>query len=374
MRSRLLATLVLAAFSIATSLVLAEAALRWLRPQPLAFSWLTPHGLRLHAPSRELVSERQEFRVGARFNALGFRGEEFAVPKPPGRFRILALGDSFTEGLQVEEHETFVARIAAGLGDAPVDALNLGVSGYGTSGELAVLRLFGPILQPDLVLVFFCLQNDVYNNIASDLCRLGPDGVHCRLPERPSAGELRFDHLKSWFATRFHLWQLMRAATSSDWFYRMGLRAAPPTEPSRKEARDTYREPPPPALADGLALTQGVLGELRDFAASLGAETWVVLIPAREQIWDHEWEAILAVDDAPETLVRNGAQRQVGDRARALGIPVIDLYDAFRARRAAGDDLYWMTDAHFDAQGHAVTADAVLAALRARGLPPEAAR
>ena len=29
-------------------------------------------------------------------NALGLNDVEFAIPKPPGRFRIMALGDSFT--------------------------------------------------------------------------------------------------------------------------------------------------------------------------------------------------------------------------------------------------------------------------------------
>ena len=142
-------SLLLALASLLLGLVLAEALLRVFRPQTLGLSMLSEDGLVLHMPGHRALYRREEFTVETRFNALGFRGPEFAVPKPEGTFRILALGDSFTEGLQVEEEDLFTTRIERALrGTTPrVEVLNLGVSGMGTDDELELLRLFGPRLE-----------------------------------------------------------------------------------------------------------------------------------------------------------------------------------------------------------------------------------
>jgi lysophospholipase L1-like esterase len=363
----------LLAVSTAASLALGECALRAFRPEPLGFHWLSAEGLPVHVPN--LVSEyrREEFRAAVRINSLGFRDGEFAIPKPPGTFRILALGDSFTEGLQVHDGETFTARMTTALStpQRPVEVLNLGVSGYGTADALALLRVYGPRLEPDLVLLFVCLANDVANNVASPLCHREGDRLVCGLPEPPDPRRLAISHLRSRLAASSQLYQLLRLATAHPFFARIGLRAElEQTPPERPFGRDQYREPPPAYVRDGFDLTRDMLGELRDAAKELGAETWVVLVPVREQIWDREWNAILASDARPETLVRDALQRALGDRARELGLVVVDLYDAFRTHNGAGETLYWRIDAHYDAAGHALTADEVVAALRARGLPP----
>ncbi|HSE94892.1 MAG TPA: hypothetical protein VLD61_03325, partial [Methylomirabilota bacterium] len=51
----------------------------------------------LASKPEHVVPHRRWFNYWA--NALGFNDEEFTVPKPGGRFRILAVGDSFTHGL-----------------------------------------------------------------------------------------------------------------------------------------------------------------------------------------------------------------------------------------------------------------------------------
>jgi len=352
--------------SLGASLAVAEVALRWLRPMPLGFSQLSPDGLQLHVRDHEGVYQREEFAVSVRTNELGFRGPAFAVPKPPDRFRVLAVGDSFTEGLQVEEADTVSEQLAGRLagGAQKVEVLNLGVSGYGTADVIAMLRTFGPRLEPDRVALFFCLGNDVRNNVQSELCRMGEAGVECRQPERPSARRLAVASLKAQLGARFQLYQLLRAATASPSFQRLGLRAAtqPESTPEMPFESDIYREPEPAYLVNAHALTQGMLAILRDEVQQLGADLWVVLIPTREQVEEAGWDALVAADARPDSLHRDRPQRAVGALARALGIPVVDLFDAFRAHADAGERLYWRIDAHWNAMGHALAADEVASA------------
>jgi lysophospholipase L1-like esterase len=364
------AALLLALSGIA-SLALAECSVRALWPQPLGFSYLNEDGFILHVPNREGEYRRDDFRARVRINSTGFRGDEFAIPKPAGTFRIVALGDSFAEGMQVHDEETFAALLEASLTtpERPVEVANLGVSGYGTSQELALLRVFGPRLEPDLVIVFFCLANDVRNNLQSDLCRWQDGRLECRLPERPSPRRLALAHLRGQIATRSHLFQLLRAATASPVFQQIGVRAPVPPEstPEMPFGIDLYRATPPAYLADGLALTRETLRELAARAADLGAETWLVLLPIREQIWDRKWNELAAT--APEPPLRDGPQRPLRAIAAEIGMPVVDLYQAFRDHNGAGETLYWPIDGHFDAAGHALTAREVADALRAQGLP-----
>jgi hypothetical protein len=72
-------------------------------------------------------------------NAYGHRGAPPRADRPPGSRRILALGDSFTEGVQVGEADLFTARIAAA--EPTLEVLNAGVGGYGTVQEYLYLAL-----------------------------------------------------------------------------------------------------------------------------------------------------------------------------------------------------------------------------------------
>jgi hypothetical protein len=102
-------------------------------------------------PSSE--SEDGLFRV----NALGARGpREYPVEKPAERTRLACFGDSFVFGDEIREEWTFESILESR--DARLEALNFGVSGYGTDQALLRYRRVGR-LDADVVVIGLLLEN-----------------------------------------------------------------------------------------------------------------------------------------------------------------------------------------------------------------------
>ena len=96
-------------------------------------------------------------------NSLGFRGPEVVRPKPPGTFRILALGDSITWGDYLQEGETFPSQtqnILNARGERTrFEVINAGIGDVGTREEVDLLEETGLQVQPDLVALCFYLND-----------------------------------------------------------------------------------------------------------------------------------------------------------------------------------------------------------------------
>jgi lysophospholipase L1-like esterase len=89
-------------------------------------------------------------------NALGLRGGEIARPKPPGTYRVLAVGDSCTFGSGAGSADTYPAQLERQLRtlrqDMGFEVLNAGVPGFTSYQALRYLETEGFDLQPDAVL------------------------------------------------------------------------------------------------------------------------------------------------------------------------------------------------------------------------------
>jgi lysophospholipase L1-like esterase len=98
-------------------------------------------------------------------NSWGFRDD----PPPPldqtrGKHRVMLLGDSFVEGYNIESRDR--ASDMLRQMDSTLVINNCGIRGYSTDQELLTLKKFGPLIKPEVVIVFFCL-NDLLNNTAN---------------------------------------------------------------------------------------------------------------------------------------------------------------------------------------------------------------
>lgn len=107
-----------------------------------------------------------DFWVSEKVNSLGFLDSEPALPKPPGRFRILLVGDSFVEAVQVPIAQKLQTLLAEDLNrrfpDRKFDAVALGYSGTGQANQLPFYER-NRDLKPDLVILLF-VSNDFANN------------------------------------------------------------------------------------------------------------------------------------------------------------------------------------------------------------------
>jgi hypothetical protein len=159
-------------FGLVTSVVLAELGLRAVAHFHAPTRYLVTVGDGVERPvfetleaylasHPELVPHRDFLNYWS--NAFGLNDLEFDVPKPQGRFRIMALGDSFTYG-SVPYPEAVMTRLEEALrANCPgvdLDLLNFGIGGANVWDYKTLFELAGPTFDPDLVLVNFYLGND----------------------------------------------------------------------------------------------------------------------------------------------------------------------------------------------------------------------
>ena len=97
-------------------------------------------------------------RYRLRVNAAGIRSDrEYAEQKPPGVFRIIALGDSFAAGQFVDNALRFSEILERRHEN--LEVINLALDGTGTDQQLLAYEEFAPRFEHDLVLILPFLQN-----------------------------------------------------------------------------------------------------------------------------------------------------------------------------------------------------------------------
>jgi lysophospholipase L1-like esterase len=97
-----------------------------------------------------------------RTDARGFRERTQASAKPPGRLRVLGIGDSIMWGWGISEDQTYLRLLEEPLTHAlrvPVDVVNLAVPTYNTLQEAAILERYGMAPSPDLVVVGYTMND-----------------------------------------------------------------------------------------------------------------------------------------------------------------------------------------------------------------------
>lgn len=147
-----------------------------LSPSYVGGPWHVPGERYLHkgVPLRPQLEPENEVT----WNRAGWHDVDHELARAPGSVRILVLGDSYVEGVQVPLRELYhlgLERELEARTGVEVEAIAYGWSGWGQRQELVALRDGSPsdhpryppglAFDPDLVLVEFLAGNDVRNNL-----------------------------------------------------------------------------------------------------------------------------------------------------------------------------------------------------------------
>lgn len=307
-----------------------------------------------HAPASQSVIDNPEYWTIISINQIGLRGRDVARRKPPGSYRILMLGDSFTLGKGVEDSETFSALLERRL-DAPgrhVEVLNAGVDSYSPLLSYLALREEFADLQPDLVVLNLdmsdLVQEAYYRSIAVYDDHGGISGVSARATSR----SLR-ERARSWINNNLYFGRLFvyyADRLANDLSAASAVELAKPEllAHTLKDDRQDRTE-----QWDGLFDS---LSRIKSLCDEHGIQFLLTVYPWGHQVNDREWVPGRYVSVPEGAEISDRSVRTVEAFARRNGIDLLNLFPAFRSRQAEGP-LYFHYDMHWRPKGHEVMAE-----------------
>jgi hypothetical protein len=380
-------------------MVLLAAELLW-RTAP----WLMPQAVRDQLQERDIEEERRavveyldrspyvKFRPGTLVRSQGYRGSDaefvyawttdrrgFKNPEAVSaleRVEIVALGDSFTEGMGVAPEQAWPALLTR----AGRPTYNLGVQGYAPTQLAGALRAYGLALSPRTVIVGWCsgsfLRQEAFlDEDAARRNRRFAGGIQTFV-EREIRQQRRF--------VTSVLFQLAYEAVAS----------------AVTALKDLFRETRGPAPAAPLVVAEafrpwagrigavpgwslemkwieggapvwrsalGALASIRDQARSIGADVLLVYLPGLGEMYFEKATG----RPLPERYLEKIEAAALERFCRQNGLGFVNLSERVRSHVASlsagsspSDYPYLTRDAHLSARGHELVAGEILEYLR----------
>ena len=317
-----------------------------------------------------------EFSYTARINNLGFRDRDFSVRKRT-RWRVLALGDSYTYGWGVAIGETWPKQIERRLRAAgfDVEVADLGSPGAGPKDYADLAEKAVPLLGPDLVIVAMVQADDLLqcaedaqpprDRLRRRLLALYPNLMQLAGSLKPARVDVSADQLKQ-------IWKQQAGS------FLKGLSDAEQLKYAAlpAEVRGAYiegnlnpgllfysmRHPAflvdacdlgAPATKHETAVMSAQLERIRSAAGRHGASVLVAPVPYPAFSSQADLEAMRSLGFAAgdDFLSSGRPDETIRHASEAAGLAFVSVTDAFR-REAARRSLFFHWDGHLNAAGH----------------------
>ncbi len=246
-------------------------------------------------------------------NELGLRSDLGSTS--PGVTRILVLGDSFVDGMEVSNHDLFSEVLDELRPD--LEVVNAGVGGYGTVQQFLYLKRLQPVVGADKC-ILMTFENDLTDNITPILDGIGP---------RPFLDENGRIQPLEWatFAP------LLLPVPGAKWLHRHSVAAY--LFRNRVWARviggdsDLYVEGLRAAFSedDQWRLYESLVSRMRDLCPLS-----IVAVPRKEYVRSQDKEF----------------GHRLKQAAEAVGVSFVDLLDDLRPEHFYEEDIHWNVDGH----------------------------
>jgi lysophospholipase L1-like esterase len=356
--------------STLAAVAVAEFAIRhWLHAVPqleLDLYRRDPHGNLLLRPGIERRHVTRLWDATIHINSEGWRDRE---PGPAETApAILGLGDSMAFGWGVPLEESLLSLLEQRIGrEHPARLIKAGVPGTGTGDQLRLLELIWPRYQPRAVLLCFFVGNDFVDVQSGGAAQYEvTDGLLAHRPLGNESGSW-LAAARSQLVRRSHLLQLVRAV-QLNWTRPDSLQQASRDHSPRRwddwlrEFAQVHLKNYPERTRRAVEETLRYLDGFQAFCQSQAAPLVLVVIPRSFQVYPREreeWLAGLGLSEGDLDLDR--PQRLLNGWATERSVVAVDLLAAFRAhqRDNPGVNLYYYPDAHLNALGHRVAAEAI---------------
>lgn len=336
-------------------------------------------------PSCNEECMRRGYNTLLTLNRIGVRDINHIREKPDGIRRIVILGDSMTQGVQVPLKQTSFRQLQKLLDEKSSErweVISLAASGFGTLEEIIMLEERGLAYDPDVVILQIYVNNDICDNSikALGVCQSTPfrpyalqrrNGTLKRTTGQPIRNTLR--HISSLFVAleasflkaRYHIhgpidpYIIARILDEKMMERRKGL----PLDPySLNHVPEEYQ---PPFVKEGWEITELLLTQLSEelrkkdiaFVAYEIPPVWEVAHPA------DQWAEYIA--QLPLPLIRGYGSERLRKLFQILRGPYLPLLKTFDEHRYEVLP-YW--DYHLNPSGHRIVAEAVFAFLKESGL------
>lgn len=268
-------------------------------------------------------STKIDAKARSAMDSPNFRGPEPRSPPKGDAFRILVVGDSFAWGDGIHREDTFAYRLETRLDRVSrgrdFEVINWSRPGWNTVVEYRSVEANIDEISPDLLLLTFVL-NDPEPFDPQKVAELRK-GLRRREPRLPLSAYLyEYSRLYSMVWDRLENTRIHRAYTT---YY--------PSLYEGKDWRNCLR----------------ALEKFRDLTHERSIPMVLLVFPIFDSPMDDSYQYATLHD-------------KMGEVGQSLGVPVMDLFEAYR-----GVDVYRLavvpyTDAHPNELGHRIAADTIL--------------